>query len=142
MLNHLVKIEEANQLIYDHIVKVRELSHDGFLNVAEKNKKIRYYLNRILDNTVSHFVEVEYFMEIYRYPDRKACKKAHRNMEHILIDIYRSFQKKGQFPIEAPLGELEEWWRYHSVILNQVFVSRSDVPLVSFPDVFIERTAG
>ncbi len=113
-------IDDAHQHLYSLLSRIRELYYDNSLLADEKNKKTRYILNRLLDYTVTHFVEEEYLMELYRSPGRHAHKRAHRKMEKLMIDQYRSFQKEGIAILPQLMEIVGNWWNHHILTLDQV----------------------
>lgn len=112
-------IDEAHAQLYTLLIKIKELCHDTSLSDEQRYKKTKYILNRLLDYTVTHFVEEEYLMELHRCPGRHAHKRAHRKLERVMILKYRAFQEEGVSILNDLVEFLEHWWKSHILSLDQ-----------------------
>ena len=58
-------------------------------------------------------------MELHKVPSRYAHKRAHRKMERLMVELYRSFEKEGPTIIPRLMDIIENWWNQHILNLDQ-----------------------
>jgi hemerythrin len=106
----LVEIDQQHQ----KLVQIINDLHESFTKVSSK-ETLAKIIKGLVEYTVIHFGNEEWYFVKFGYPDTPAHKKQHQEFVHKISDFNRSFQE-GRLLISMEILDYLKSWLIHHIM--------------------------